>query len=97
MSRTKRIYNSYRRYGRFFPKDPAVFGLIPPFDLNEDENLQANSDIRGIRLMYARRWHPYAQWCMGNCPACRRWNKRESWTQAKHTRKQEEMKFNFFL
>ncbi len=70
MARTKRIYNSYLKYGRFMSKSASmlyqemngIFQRVPPSpypvkDPKEDT-----------------RWHPYKNWCMGNCKCHRKNN-----------------------
>jgi hypothetical protein len=98
LSRTKRIYNSYKKYGRFLPKSAwgtwvYVGGIrqrepMKPYNLEFEKNPK-----KGYNTNYLRRWHPYAVWCMGSCQSCRLVNPKYLDKRKKHTRKHKEMKF----
>lgn len=62
-----------------------IIELIKPFDLALERNGKSN-------YQYTSRWHPYAVWCMGNCPSCKRDKIRQR--KRKNTLKINRIKFS---
>jgi len=102
MSRTRRIYNSYKKYGRFFAKQGMVkynivngksipVTLIPPFSLA----LEYHHKDESYNEQYFQRWHPFAVICMGNCHYCKTNRNYYRWKESKQNRKRKNIKFNF--
>jgi len=89
MSRTKRIYNSYEKYGRFFGKDSESLreytsnGLIKyppkPFQIKSKDD---------------ERYTKHGVWCMGNCRSCRKNNPKHEERRKKRNKKINIFKFD---
>lgn len=90
MSRTHRIYNSYARFGRFFPK--SQYGTQEGHEGHIVFNLPPKTYPAGIPLL-DHRWAPYGERCMGNCRGCRLGNPKHAQRQHKHTSRHKILKF----
>ena len=89
MSRTKRIYNSYEKFGRFFGKESSYNwekDQTGKFHRIQPQPIQIKSEKDP-------RYTEYGVWCMGNCRMCRKHNPKHETHRRKTNKKVNILKF----
>ncbi len=89
MSRTKRIYNSYRKYGRFFVKRSIIW-------TKDKDGKYFRTRPRSFQIKSENdpRYTEHDVWCMGNsCGMCRKNNSKREAKRKKRNKKLNILKF----